>query len=209
MKRTTIKNTSHWPDHFIRRMLRWCTAQVEVPGGPLKRATFRKRSRGEWSGHAYCGGRIVVSIGPVPSPVLWSGYKRACRPADGSDYLIIADQLEALIAVTAHELGHIAHFRRGHYGRGSEDLADARARYVLRMFREQRAALEAEWSAPPAAKPARPKPSPQEQRAAAALAAVQRWERKLRLAKTKLAKYRRRVTYYERKAACSKTDRWR
>lgn len=192
----TIKNTSHWPNHFVRRMLAWCMKQTEVRRCELYRATFRKRRR-LYSGHAWSSGRIVVSVALDGFPVVNRGYKRACMAADGT-YDTFSDPLEALVSVTAHELGHINHFRRGHFGRDSEARAEARARGVLRRFRECRDALEAEWAKAP---PVKAKRAFQEVRAARAAASLNDWERRLKLAKTKVSKYRKRVAYYERAAA--------
>ena len=198
-------NSSWWSDAFIRGMLTWCKSAVEVPPGALKAAHFRKRTSACWSGHAWSSGRITVSIGSAArfhSPVKWAGYKLACLPSDGSGYLKIADQLEALVIVTAHELGHIAdRARGGDWKRGAEAAADARARFVLRKFRAERDTLEREWSEQPAARPEPPRQGLLELRARKAAAYLTRWERKLKLANTKVRKYRHQVARYEKIAA--------
>lgn len=71
-------------------------------------------------------------------------------------------------------------------------------RPVLAAFREQRDSLLTEWMAAPAERPAKPKATPQEKRAAKASAALDRWQRKAKLAATKIKQYRRKVAYYER-----------
>jgi len=199
------RNTSPWPKWFLRRMLAWIMREMEVPKTALRGVYFRKRTADYWSGRAFGSARrIVVSIGNGGYPARWSGYARACRPQDGSDYLTINDSTEALVITTAHELGHIRHFAAGHYGKGSEELADPPARMILRKFREQRAELVAAWSAIPqktAERLARGKPSVVDKRAEKAAAMLARWERKMKLAKTKVSAWRRKVAYYEKKAA--------
>lgn len=48
---------------------------------------------------------------------------------------------------------------------------------------------------------AQPRPSVREQRAAKAAAALERWQRKLKLAQTKVRQYKTRVSYYQTVAA--------
>ena len=72
---------------------------------------------------------------------------------------------------------------------------------VLRTFRESRESLLAEWNTPPKQRESKPKPSRQERNAVRAASNLAAWERKLKLAKTKVSKYRKQVRYYERVAA--------
>jgi hypothetical protein len=63
--------------------------------------------------------------------------------------------------------------------------------------------LLAAWAADPVARCAKvaERPSVVEQRAAKAAAALKRWQAKLKLATTKVRKYKRQVAYYAKKAA--------
>jgi hypothetical protein len=126
-----------------------------------------------------------------------------------------ADRVEALVAVTAHELYHCAADRhpdhrqrtrrRNSFG-SSERLTHVMEVKVLRAFRANREALLAAWSADDA-KPVtvKAKSNVVEKRAAKAANDLSRWERKLKLAKTKVAKCRQRVRYYERRQAATQS----
>ena len=197
-----LKNSTTFENHFLRRMVAWCAKQVEYPVSKVREAQFRNRTRRSYSGHAYGSRRIVCSIGPASRfPLLPDS-----RPGMSNE--IVADREEALIAVTAHELTHLHQylFRRD-TGKKRWSELDARWHEVkaLREFRANRDALLAEWSKAPAAKVAKPKPSIVEKRAAKAAADLARWNKKLKLAQTKVRKLKTRVRYYERNqsiAAC-------
>jgi hypothetical protein len=199
---TNFRNTSPWPSGFLKKMLRWIMREMDVPRASLRGVYFRKRSNPHWSGRAFAHQRrIVVSIGLSGYPERWSGYSRACRPQNGGEYLTIQDAFEALVITTAHELGHIRHFAQGHFCKGSEDLADPPARMVLRRFREARESLLSDWQACQSDNKDNLKTSITEKRFAKAAAALARWQRKMKLAKTKVSVYRRKVKYYEKRAA--------
>jgi hypothetical protein len=191
-----LKNTTDWPDWFLRRMIRWCAKHVELPPKALRSAQFRRRTTCSYSG---CGGsgRITVSIGPASKfPVeehKVDGYPGMCPR--------IADPTEALVAITAHELTHVREMAKRVSRMLSERQTMYEERRLLRMFQEDRERLLAEWSEPPAERPAKPKASVQEKRAAKAQAALANWQRKLRLAQTKVKQYKKRVRYYETVAA--------
>jgi hypothetical protein len=231
-----LQNTTDYPDRMLRRIVSFCAREIGVSPKIVRRATFRNRGRGRhWSGHAYAG-RIVVSIGTAAAtwPHKWSHCK-SYTPATGEEFVV--DRVEALIGVTAHEIGHVADYRRGRYtGRGAEARVDAGARFVVRKFRERRDELLAAWNAAPAAtEPADAEPEiriaaiaaapeapaadePAEDLHAArqrrtlaaagrragklakARADLTRWERKLKLAKTKATKYGRLVKRLEKAA---------
>lgn len=96
--------------------------------------------------------------------------------------------------------------------RDMEPHCDRAGRRVLAAFEADRERLLAEWNAEPlrAAAALAPEPNPEPQPAAPALSAAQRraakaatdlarWERKLKLAKTKVAKYRAKVKRYRKR----------
>lgn len=193
-----LRNTTHWPDYFLRRMLRWVCQQIELAPREINRAEFGKRASGCWNGRAWWSGRIRVVIGPADCfPVEPYQYPGTTDPAYLSPRCV--DQLEGLIAVTAHEATHIRQYRqRGRHGKrlNSERPTRFEERRVLELFKQQREQLVAEWSAPPPAK-AKTVITPQVQRAAKALRDLTRWQRKLKLAQTKVKQYKRRVNYYD------------
>jgi hypothetical protein len=195
-----IKNTTDWPDQFLRRMAGWCCRQVGLPASKLREAKFRNRTTRCYRGVAYLGSsRIVCSIGPEKFFPIGPDNR------DGMAGEILADRVEALVAITAHEVEHINQYKSGRYGKLSGRLeANTRAVEVrvLRAFRAARETLLADWSRD-TKRAARPVVSVADRRAAKAAADLARWQRKLSLAKTKVRKLQIRVRYYDQKqAAC-------
>lgn len=214
MKRYTLKNTTDFSDQFLRRMIRWVVKSLgfEIR---LRRVQLRNRTRGAYSGHAYPSGRICVSVGPATAyPTVSSGYRRSHKDQTTGEYGQFLDRVEGLVGVTAHELSHVNHFQHGYRGRGCEDIACASERRAIRLFREHRDRLMAEWTAGlplvvPEPAVADPVIEPTirsfekliARRAEKAQRFLDQWQRKLKLAQTKLRKYRKQVAYYEKKAA--------
>jgi hypothetical protein len=194
-----LRNSTDWPDYFLRRMVAWCCRQVDYKPSRVREAQFRNRTKRSYSGHAYGSRRIVASVGPDSRFPL----KADDRPGMGN--AAIADRLEALIVITAHELTHLHQYdgRIGKLKSNGQTEADARWHSIkaLESFRVNREALLAEWSLPLAERPAKPSTSVQEKRAAKAQADLDRWQRKLKLAQTKIRKLKQRVRYYDRVAA--------
>jgi len=180
---------------MLQRLVRWCCQRLDLPIRSVKLATFRN-SRSTWGGAAYYWkGQITVCIGdachfPTATKRHASGLQES-----------IADRLEALVMVTAHELAHILqrHCKRRGIGSGGgmEAATDWHALPILREFRAQREALIAEWVVPPATEQKQAVPA-QEKRAKKAQDDLARWSRKLQLAKTKVRKLTLRVRYYEK-----------
>jgi ABC-type Fe3+-hydroxamate transport system substrate-binding protein len=71
----------------------------------------------------------------------------------------------------------------------------------LLAFRESRETLLADWLREKPQRPAKPKPSVVDRRAERAAELLAAWERRLKMAKTKVSKYRRKVNYYGAVAA--------
>lgn len=196
-----LKNTTDFADHLLRRMVSWCCRQVGYKPSRIRAAQFRNKS-GAYSGHAYHSRRIVASIGPdklFPLPP-------DSRP--GMDNESFADRTEALVAITAHEIAHLLQYETGRITRLKANgltERDARRQEVacLRAFRNSRELLLTDWSHEPAEK-AKPVASVQDRRAAKAQAALDRWQRKAKLAATKVRQYRRQVGYYERALAAKR-----
>ena len=192
-----IVNTTDFSDLFLRRLVSWCCRQIELPVNYMARATFRNKADG-YSGRG--GGlSIIVSIGRT-------GFPYGPDTRDGMDNETYADRLECLVAITAHELEHC---RQGNEGRMHtlrmrrrlEPMTRAVEVRVLRAFRADREALLAAWNLAPPVRPRKPKPTAEERNEAKAREALARWERKLKLAKTKVTGYRRKVSRYDRQAA--------
>lgn len=192
-----LRNSTKWSDRFLRRMVAWVCRQIEMPVGTVRIAEFRNGSTVAMSGRAYYGQRrIIVSINPQPAAY-------PTREPLGNEF---RDALEALVGVTAHECYHLAaRYVDAHrqatrrHGRhaSNERVTTAEEFRVVGLFRMDRFALFTAWSAEPAAT-ARVVKSAQQRRADKASAALARWQRKAKLAATKVRQYRKRVSYYQR-----------
>lgn len=199
-----LHNRTDWPDWMLRRMVAWCAKQIELPMRAVEAASFGRRSDGAYSGHAWYAGRIRVTIGPATAyPTREHIYPD--RKSKAYTAPAFADPIEGLIGVTAHELAHIYCYQQGSWkGRAKSYVGERRTmheeRRILDLFRADRAALLAAWNEPPAAA-LKSKPSRQERNEARIRKQLATWERKLKLAKTKVAAYRRKANYYDRVAA--------
>ena len=201
-----IGNTTDWTDDFLRRMTAWCCRELEYPSTGL-RARFGNSCRA-WGGLAYLGrNRIGVRISPKPESFPTRTHKHR-----GGLQETIADRIEALVKVTAHEIAHLEAYARGDRSRsrggggGSERNTDHRAYGVLRTFRKDRDRLLVEWGAPSirfaaATAVEKGKADPSAKLIEATERALAVWRRKLKLATTKTKKYQRRLDYYTKKAA--------
>jgi len=190
-KSMIFKNSSQYTDHVVRRVISFCCHELEHPVRQISEVTVRKSARVTYRGRAY-----------------WPSRRMTLTVGIGTD-------LEVLVRICAHEIGHLSAWhaeqrgvaRTRRYGKstgGSELVVKQWAEMVVQTFRKCRLALGMEWFDPPAKRAAKSKLSLQEQRHAKALKALQTWERKAKLAKTKIKKYRTRVRYYEWTAAGKK-----
>ena len=188
-----LHNSTNYPDYFLRRMVSWCCKEIGLPVRHIREAKFRKggpcHSRGTSASGRAWRRRFVVT----------HGY------ADGDDLekLVMND----LVRTDAHELVHVFLFREGSNtrrsgnGGGSERETNVYMRRVYSAFEIKRDELLAAWNQPPKQRPATPKPTVQEKRAKAVSEALARWQRKLKLAQTKVKQYRSKARYYEKALA--------
>lgn len=190
-----IQNSTDWPVWFLRRMTAWCCKQLEMPVRDIRQVVFRN-SRAAWGGCArYWRGAITVCVGH-------SGHfpTRGYKHANGHQNEI-NDRVECLVWVTAHEAAHVAQkrtrTRQSGSGGGSEIATEWCAAPVLTKFRELRESLLAEWSTPPTVALRAPPQTLPERRAAKAQSDLAKWQRRLKLAQTKVKKLKVRVRYYE------------
>lgn len=202
--------TTHpeFPSHMVRRAVAWIAGEIGLRR--RQRLTikvgYRQRAKHGWQGWYRHGSRSVeVWIGRDQTFPVGIGHNReeAGRTAD--------DVIELFVRVLAHELEHARAYQTASRNstNGRRLNSEPRVRFidyrVLQAFRQRRAELLAEWTAAPVVtmRPARVQPTAVERRASRAVELLAAWERRLRLAKTKVAKYRRRVTYYARAATAS------
>lgn len=198
-----IKNTSRFSYHFVRRMVTWACKEIGLDPKHLRKVRFTKA--GGWCrGRAWDHGEILVRCGPdrPDYPMDWTH-----RGVE----LIVKDATAAAIYVTGHELQHIKNWTTRINGklldtvlRESHDLEPHCVRMgkkVMLAFEDNREKLLAEWNKEPyvrAAAEAPPKKDIVAERFKKAKYDLANWERKLKLAKTKVSKYRDKVRYYQR-----------
>lgn len=199
-----LKNTTNFPDCMLRRMVSWCCKELGLPVRRVMSAEFRQRRVQRFSGLAYRR-RIIVSVAP-DSFFPWTDNGISPGLIRSGIVRTLADRTECLVNITAHELRHLVAYvdvertRRRTTPGSSERYTERDAQVVLNAFRANREALLTEWNVTPI-REAKPKPTRQQQNEAKAREALARWERKAKLAKTKVAAYRKLVRYYDRVAA--------
>lgn len=190
-----LTNSTSWPDYFLRRLVSYCAAKVGYPVRQLRAAKFRN-SRSSWGGVA----RPWLKSFTTCVTKNWGPNPMTTRHG-----LELRDREECLVHVTAHEIAHIMQYaeqsktRQSGTSGGSERATDWHANPVVLDFREHREELLAAWNVMPALRTRGPGKTPEEIRESKAREALARWERKLKLAQTKIKKLRARVRYYERK----------
>lgn len=198
-----LRNSTGWSDAFIRRMVSWVAGELKYEPSKITEVQARNRSSRSYSGRAWPSRRILVSVGPDHR------FPTGVDDRPGMANTVLADRVEALVLLTAHEIQHLCQFRdRRSYQLSRDRTTEHDARWhsvqVLATFREQREALLEAWGKEIKPRAVKPKPSRSERNEIAARKAVETWTRKLKLAQTKLKKYRSKVRYYERKAAAAK-----
>lgn len=118
--------------------------------------------------------------------------------------------MDELVRVTAHEVAHrmsaierVPSRKSRRYGAvmsfgGSEKQTNWHEEAVMNVWREQKQTLLAEWMQAPEriSRPIVPVP---QRRHAEAIKSLARWQRKLKLAQTKIRKLKIKVRYYEKK----------
>jgi hypothetical protein len=198
-----------YPSHVVRRATRWAAKQVGLDGKVLRSLNievgYRKAARWKdgdaWGGWYKHGKRLVqVLLGRnirYPTPV---GHNRS--EADR----FASDEWEVFVMVLAHELEHARCYAAARdYVERKRLNSEPRVRAIhwrtLLAFREARETLLADWLREQPQRPAKPKPSVVDRRAERAATLLAQWERKFKMAKTKVAKYRRKVNYYGAAAA--------
>lgn len=203
-----------YPRHVVRRAVLWAAKQIGLESKhrqPLTIEIGYRRNRcghGSWGGwykHAERLVQVLLPRGPMGYPTSMAHGK--AEREQGRD---AHDEWELFVAILAHELEHARAYavsrswderaRLNHEGRVR--AVDHR---VLLVFRESRETLIAEWTQPVAeftpVEEWKPTPSVVDRRAARAAALLSQWERRLKMAKTKVTKYRRKVAYYSKAAA--------
>ncbi len=204
----------NYPRHVVRRATIWAAKQIGFESShrqPITVEVGYRRNRcghGSWGGwykHAERRVQVLLPRGPISYPQ--SMAHGIAEREQGRD---ARDEWELFIAILAHELEHARAYavsrswdqRARLNNEGRVRAVDHR---VLLMFRESRETLIAEWTQPVAeftpVEEWKPKPAVVDMRAERAAKLLADWERRLKMAKTKVSKYRRKVAYYCKAAA--------
>jgi hypothetical protein len=180
-----FSNTLNIPSHALRRMVAWVCKQVGYRVSRLRRVTYH-RSRGGFSGLCHGSRHFGVRLGNLNYPV------RHTRFGMTIDY---ADAWEVLVGVTAQESALCQQWLDSVRSRGPGGFHF----WSGQPFRQQRFPLHSEDVGDAALLALRSplKTSLQEKRAAKAEKMLAAWQRKMKLASTKVKQYRRKVKYYE------------
>ena len=201
-----LRNTTDFTDRFLRRMVAWCCRQLDMPASYVRAARFGNATN-SWGGVAYLQSRrISVRVGSEAQV----GHEVKHHKFGDGFQVITYTRLEVLLVTTAHELAHLDLYRRGNGSRrdgrsgGSERLTEGRAANVLEAFRRNVHLLDV-WATEPAVRHRQIVQSVQEKRAAQAADKLLQWQRKAKLAATKIRKYRKQVRYYEKAIAAKRS----
>jgi hypothetical protein len=200
-------NSTDYSDQFLKKMLKWiCRQLVEsLPVNPkpdlfgqlhkVRFTNFYGTSRGRAWPH-----RIFIRIGSENKfpAAEWFYHKSKveARP----------DRICGLIGTTAHELSHVLDYvqyrdmRRKYF----ENRAVWRGNDVVKKFLTDREALIEHWSRERKTVQ-KPVLSLQDQRFNKIQISLDRWQRKMKLAQTKIRKLKARAHYYELRQAALKT----
>lgn len=125
-----IKNTTSFPDTFVRNMAKWVCRELDLKQTGIKLNVGRKVRRQCWSGLCY-GNRVHVNV----------------HPRIGA-----TAQIVNMVEGMGHELFHTVQFRDGLWGHGRrakhiEPAAIAWGKRVQAKFLENREALIQGWAA--------------------------------------------------------------
>jgi hypothetical protein len=205
-----VTNHPGYPSHVVRRAARWAAKHLGMEGKVLRTLTvevgYRRGRANGWGGWYHHADRRVQVLLPKMGSDKYYPASMANNVAEREAGRDVHDEWELFVAILAHELEHARAYA---VARNWEERArlnhEPRVRAVdwraLLAFRESRETLLAEWLREKPQRPAKPKPSVVDRRAARAAELLASWERRLKMAKTKVSKYRRKVTYYGAVAA--------
>jgi hypothetical protein len=198
-----INNKTDYSSHFIRNMVLWVAKKIDLSTRDISKADFFNYS-GAYRGRCWFRERrFNVRIGSDKF------FPRTPHIHHGIPCWI-ETRIQALVLITAHEMVHIDQATRPKPAvrRTSQDLeteCERRSRDVLLSFLENQEELLQQWNTEPASKKkVASKKSATEIREARARELLKTWERKHNLAKKKVAAYRTKVAYYEKKKAAVK-----
>lgn len=157
-----LRSTLKYDDTFLLSLTHWVCGSLKLPLRQIQTITYRQ-PHGRYGLTGVCkwyGTQIVVRVGernryPHFDSV---GYRNIYgkglpREVEGEVRCTLVDEIEAIVAIAAHELSHAhSHYvgdktRTGGGGGGSEKYTEVQAYRVLDLFHELRANLVPTWYA--------------------------------------------------------------
>jgi len=206
----TAKHPGYSND-VVRRATRWAAKQIGLDGKVLKTLTVEVGYRrcpvglgwGGWYRHSQRLVQVLMPRDREPDDYPTSMAHNSEEREAGRD---AHDEWELFVAILAHELEHARCFAIARSMADRRRLNhEPRVRAVdwraLLAFRAARETLLKDWLRERPARPAKQQMSVVDKRAARAAKLLADWERRLKMAKTKVSKYRRKVNYYGAVAA--------
>lgn len=177
-----MKVTSELPNcdkFFLRRMVGWCAKELDIQCKSIVSAEF-DICKSIYSGRHQTRGSFKVSIGSDNSYPITNKKQ------------VFADEIELLVWLSGWMV-------RGVAAKPKKQLCNAAAAWCLKEFSNNRAKLVFDWCKPEKIKEKAEPLSLIETRKKKVERALAGWEKKMKLAKTKVAKYRKKLAYYEKK----------
>ncbi len=186
-----LTNTTHLPDRYYRKMISWICKHYEYPVRWLVSAQIGTTTKWLFSGArgGYRGIRFKINFNEkFPVNHTYAGRD----PKLGWPLFVLNDVDDLIFMLAAHELYHCVQTKKK-ISMGEKDT-DRQAKRAYDEFQKVKNTLLADWKRTKEVKPQDIK----SERAAKAEADLKRWERKAKLAKTKVALYKRKVAYYQK-----------
>ena len=195
----TIKNTTSWPDPALRVMTRWVLKRAGIKDWYKLRVTNSRGWRGVCLGAHRCTIRLSRRYKPDKWPVVHKYAGRKSFPE-----IVLRTRLEVLVHLLAHEIYHSAQAREVGGWKAPEWDAENWANHTMAAFREDWAELRHHIMAEMREVRQRSQKhegSKDDRKAEHLRGLLEDWQRKAKLAGTKIKKYKVAIARVERRAA--------
>ena len=166
---------------FLRKMLGWICKEVEVNFKKINVVEFKSDAKGrDWRCNYKKGSRkhfvICLDLAQMKFPYEY-----------GSKKIRLSDAVELMVYFSAWMISN-----------SGSMTARSAAKITLESFRKNRDKLFYDWTKPEKVREVKPALTLVEKRKQRVEEVLKVWEKKLALAKTKVAKYKRKLQYYNR-----------